>query len=115
MFVFLLGERERQIVGRRRRLHSSLSGPVGQRSRTRPPVPAAGPRLATPAPALRPIRGLAHLASTDKSQDLVGGGGGRLVREGERAISMCQTTVGGKGSTLPCPAHKEKKKKKNHT
>lgn len=82
MFVFLLGERERQIVGRRRRLHSSLSGPVGQRSRTRPPVPAAGPRLAAPAPApaLRPIRGLAHLASTDKSQDLVGGGGGVSAR-----------------------------------
>lgn len=95
---FLLGKWERQIVGRRGRLHPSLSGSVGPRSRARPPVPAAGPRLAAPAAALRPIRGLAHLASTDKTPDP---GWGRVgVRE--RAISMCQTTVGERvDSVLP--------------
>lgn len=104
-YVSLSGKRERQIVGQRGRLHFSLSGPAGPRRRARPPLPAAGPRLAAPAAALRPIRGLAHLASKDKTPELRGGGW-VWEREGERKSHFYVSNDGGgrKGSTLSCLA-----------
>lgn len=108
---FLVGKRERQIVGRRGRLHSSLSGPVGPRSRARPPVPAAGPRLAAPAAPLRPLRGLGSPGLHGQNSRRGEEGGGVWERKSHFYVS---NDGGGKGRLCPAPLPSPSLSQKSH-